>query len=81
MDAFIGTILLLPIDYAPEGWLFCNGQKVPILHNQALFAFLGTKFGGDGKTNFGIPDLRGKEPAPNMAYYIATVGIWPSRED
>jgi microcystin-dependent protein len=80
MDAFMGTILLLPIDYAPQGWLLCDGQKIPIVSNQAMFALLGTKFGGDGKSNFAIPDLRGKEPAPNMAYYIAMVGIWPSRD-
>ena len=80
MDPFISTILLLPIGYAPQGWLLCDGRKLQISSNQAMFALLGTKFGGDGKSTFGIPDLRGKEPAPNMAYYIAMVGIWPSRE-
>jgi microcystin-dependent protein len=80
MDAFIGTILLLPIDYAPDGWLLCDGRKIQIRSNEALFALLGTKFGGDGESTFAIPDLRGKEPAPNMAYYIAMAGIWPSRE-
>jgi microcystin-dependent protein len=80
MDAFFGTILLLPIGYAPPGWSLCDGRKLQISDYSALFALLGTKFGGDGKSNFAIPDLRGKEPAPNMAYYIAMVGTWPSRD-
>jgi hypothetical protein len=80
MDAFVGTILLLPINYDIYGWSLCDGREIRTSDYQALFAILGTKFGGDGKSTFGIPDLRGKEPAPNMAYYIAMVGIWPSRE-
>lgn len=60
MDAFIGTILPVAFNYPPRGWLFCNGQTLPISQNSALFALLGTMYGGDGQTTFGIPDLRGR---------------------
>ena len=60
MDAFIGTILPVAFNYPPRGWLFCNGQTLPIAQNSALFALLGTMYGGDGQTTFGIPDLRGR---------------------
>jgi microcystin-dependent protein len=79
MDAFMGTILLLPTSFTPRGWLLCDGQEIEIQSNSAMFDMLGTKFGGDGESTFGIPDLRGKEPAPNMAYYIAMEGVWPPR--
>jgi microcystin-dependent protein len=48
--------------FAPKGWALCNGQILPINQNQALFALLGTTFGGDGRVNFGLPDLRGRTP-------------------
>ncbi len=60
MDAFMGTILAVGFNYPPRGWLFCNGQTVPIQQNSAMFALLGTMYGGDGQTTFGIPDLRGR---------------------
>lgn len=60
MDAFMGTILAVGFNYPPRGWLFCNGQTVPIAQNSAMFALLGTMYGGDGQTTFGIPDLRGR---------------------
>jgi microcystin-dependent protein len=60
MDAFMGTILAVGFNYPPRGWLFCNGQTVPISQNSAMFALLGTMYGGDGQTTFGIPDLRGR---------------------
>ena len=52
---------------------------MPINQNQALFALLGTNFGGDGRTTFALPDLRGKEPVPSTQYCIALQGIFPSR--
>jgi microcystin-dependent protein len=52
----------MSFNFAPKGWALCNGQLLPINQNQALFALLGTTFGGDGKVNFGLPDLRGKVP-------------------
>jgi len=60
MEAFIGTIMAVGFNYAPRGWVFCNGQTMPIAQNSALFALLGTMYGGDGQTTFGIPDLRGR---------------------
>jgi len=60
MDAFMGTIMAVGFNYAPRGWVFCNGQTVPIQQNSAMFALLGTMYGGDGQTTFGIPDLRGR---------------------
>ncbi len=60
MDAFIGTILPVAFNYPPRGWVFCNGQIMPIAQNSALFALLGTMYGGDGMSTFGIPDLRGR---------------------
>lgn len=60
MDAFMGTILAVGFNYPPRGWLFCNGQTVPISQNSAMFALLGTMYGGDGQSTFGIPDLRGR---------------------
>lgn len=60
MDAFMGTVLAVGFNYPPRGWLFCNGQTVPIQQNSAMFALLGTMYGGDGQNTFGIPDLRGR---------------------
>ncbi len=60
MDAFIGTVLPVAFNYPPRGWLFCNGQTVPIAQNSAAFALFGTMYGGDGQQTFGIPDLRGR---------------------
>jgi microcystin-dependent protein len=59
-DAFIGEIELFGFDYAPNGWAFCNGQMLSIADNTALFSLLGTTYGGDGVTIFGLPDLRGR---------------------
>jgi len=60
MEAFIGTILPVAFNYPPRGWVFCNGQLMNVSNNSALFALLGTMYGGDGRTTFGIPDLRGR---------------------
>lgn len=61
-DAFISEIRIFSISYAPRGWAFCNGQLLPIAQNQALFSLLGTTYGGDGRVNFALPDLRGRVP-------------------
>ncbi len=62
MDAFIGTILLWPVAWAPQDWLFCNGQMLQTTSYQALFSLIGNRFGGDGRTTFALPDLRGRVP-------------------
>lgn len=61
-EAFIGEVRLFGFDWAPQGWALCNGQLLPISTNQALFAILGTTYGGNGTTTFALPDLRGRVP-------------------
>jgi microcystin-dependent protein len=62
MEAFLGEIRLVPFNFAPKGWAICAGQLLPINQNQALFALLGTTYGGNGQTTFALPDLRGRVP-------------------
>ncbi|TXF89964.1 phage tail protein [Neolewinella aurantiaca] len=62
MDPFLGQIIFFAGNFAPRGWAFCHGQLLPIASNQALFAILGTIYGGDGRTTFALPDLRGRAP-------------------
>lgn len=59
---FLGEIKLISWNFPPKGWAFCNGQLLPINQNQALFSLLGTTYGGDGRVNFALPDLRGRAP-------------------
>ena len=61
-EPFLSEIRLMSFDFAPRGWALCNGQLLPINQNQALFSLLGTTFGGDGRVNFALPDLRGRTP-------------------
>lgn len=58
MDPFVAEIRIFPFDFAPTGWAQCNGQLLPISQNTALFSLLGTSYGGDGKSTFGLPDLQ-----------------------
>lgn len=62
METYIGTILLFAGNYAPQGFMFCNGQVLQITQNQALFAVIGVTYGGNGTTTFCLPDLRGRVP-------------------
>lgn len=62
LDQFIGIIKIFAGNYAPVGWAFCNGQLLSIANNQALFSIIGTTYGGDGRTTFALPDLRGCTP-------------------
>lgn len=61
-DFFIGQVMMTGFNFAPKFWAQCNGQLLPISQNQALFSLLGTQFGGNGTTNFALPDLRGRSP-------------------
>lgn len=61
-NPFIGAIVLFCGNFAPQGWALCNGQLLPISQWTALFSILGTTYGGDGRTNFALPDLRGRVP-------------------
>ena len=61
-EPFFSEIRIMSFVFAPKGWALCDGQLLPINQNQALFSLLGTTFGGDGRVNFGLPDLRGRAP-------------------
>ncbi|XSG75245.1 phage tail protein [Herpetosiphon llansteffanensis] len=61
-EPFLSEIRLFSFVFAPRGWALCNGQLLPINQNQALFSLLGTTYGGDGRVNFALPDLRGRIP-------------------
>lgn len=61
-EPFLSEIRLMSFTFAPKGWALCDGQLLPINQNQALFSLLGTTFGGDGRVNFALPDLRGRTP-------------------
>lgn len=61
-DPFLAEIRIVSFGFAPRGWALCNGQLLPINQNQALFALLGTTYGGNGQTTFALPDLRGRAP-------------------
>jgi len=61
-EPFLSEIRIFSFSFAPKGWALCNGQLLPINQNQALFSLLGTTFGGDGRVNFALPDLRARTP-------------------
>ena len=61
-EPFLSEIRLMSFNFPPKGWAACNGQLLPINQNQALFSLLGTTYGGNGSTNFALPDLRGRVP-------------------
>lgn len=62
MEPFIGMVILFGGNFAPRGWALCDGQLLPISENTSLFSILGTTYGGDGRTTFALPDLRGRVP-------------------
>lgn len=62
MEPFVSEVKIFGFNWAPRGWAFCNGALLPIAQNQALFALIGARFGGDGSTTFALPDLRGRTP-------------------
>lgn len=62
VDPLLGEIMMFAGNFAPRGWAFCDGQLLPIAQNDALFSLLGTIYGGDGRTTFALPDLRGRAP-------------------
>jgi len=61
-DPFVAEIRIFPFNFAPKGWAFCDGQLLPLSQNTALFSLLGTTYGGDGKSNFALPNLQGSVP-------------------
>ena len=81
MDYLIGDIVLFPYsNFIPMGWMSCEGQVLQVAQNQALFSLIGNKFGGNGTTTFALPDLRNAIPLNGMKYFIATAGIYPTRD-
>lgn len=80
VDQFVGEIQICGYNFAPKGWAFCNGQLLPISQNTALFSILGTTYGGDGKSNFALPNLQGCSPVqagqgPGLSpYYLGQTG-------
>ena len=70
---FVAEVRIFPTNFPPTGWAFCDGQLLPISQNTALFSLLGTAYGGDGKSNFGLPDLQGA--APMHASFDSANGI------
>lgn len=82
---FLGEIGIVAFNFAPRGWALCNGQFLPINANNALFALLGTTYGGNGQTTFALPDLRGRVPihegngfvrGEKIGEYAHTLSIW-----
>jgi microcystin-dependent protein len=81
VEPILGQIQLFGFPFAPRGWAFCEGQMMSIAQNTALFALVGTTYGGDGRQTFALPDLREQEkPLGGARYCIALQGIFPARE-
>ena len=74
---YIGEIRMFGGNFAPAGWMFCEGQTIPISENEALFQLIGTTYGGDGEQTFKVPDMRPLEP-DNMTYGICLFGVFPT---
>ena len=80
-DSYLGDVRAMSFNFAPAGWALCRGQLLPVAQNRALFALLGTTYGGDGQTSFGLPKLAGV-PAQGGAclnYCICIQGSFPTR--
>lgn len=74
-NPYLGEIRMVGFNFAPQGWMFCNGQLLPIQQYTALFSLLGTTYGGNGQTNFAVPDLRGRVAlhfgtGPGLSTYV-----------
>jgi microcystin-dependent protein len=82
MEPFLGSLLLVPYNFAPRGWMFCQGQTLLISQYTALFSLIGTYFGGDGQTNFKLPNLPvvTSTGGGDLHWVIALQGIFPSRD-
>ena len=74
-DPFVAEIRIFACDFAPTGWATCDGQLLPISQNTALFSLLGTNYGGDGSSNFALPNL---QPYLGLNFIISLFGIFPS---
>ncbi len=80
MDPYMGQINLFAFNFAPQGWIACDGTTLNISTNQPLFSLIGVKFGGNGTTTFCVPDMTPSNIfSTHMRYYIANIGLYPSR--
>ncbi|ACB32544.1 Tail Collar domain protein [Leptothrix cholodnii SP-6] len=77
MDPILGMIALFSFPFQMEGWAPCDGRLLPIMQYQALYSLMGTTYGGDGQSTFGIPKMAA--PAQGMSYQIALNGVYPQR--
>jgi len=76
MNQFLAQIQPFAFNFAPQGWMPCNGQLLPVTQNTALYSLLGVRYGGDGNNTFGLPNLAPIGPnGPN--YFIAVTGVYP----
>jgi len=82
MESYIASLLLVGFNYAPPGWAVCNGQLLLIQQNTALFALLGTQFGGNGTTDFALPNMPATKDANGnpLTWLICVNGIFPPRD-
>lgn len=80
MEPFLGEIQMVAFNFAPRGWALCDGQVLPIAQNQALFAILGTTYGGDGNVSFALPNLNGRSPVgPGQGPGLSAVALGQQR--
>lgn len=77
MEYYLGQIIMFPYGFAPRGFAKCDGRVVALNQNEALFALLGNKFGGDGRSTFALPKM--KDPFEGVSYYICLQGLFPPR--
>ena len=85
MEPFLGSLLLVPYNFEPQGWAFCKGQLLQISEYSALFSLIGTTYGGNGTTTFALPNLSGNKSITDASgaalnWIIALVGYFPSRQ-
>src|SRR3982750_3862382 len=74
-EPFLSEIKIVSFNFPPKGWALCNGQLLPISQNEALYDLLGTRYGGDGRGTFGLPDLRGRAPIhPGQGHALGEKG-------
>ncbi|HVU45903.1 MAG TPA: tail fiber protein [Terracidiphilus sp.] len=79
MDEFMGVVKLVAFSFAPINWMPCSGQLLPIMQYQALFSLLGTMYGGNGQTDFALPNLNAGTLQDGLHYIICVQGIYPPR--
>lgn len=79
MEPIIGTVQLFAFDFAPQGWLVCNGEVFNVTTHEQLFSLIGFNYGSQGRSFYKLPDLTDKSPLPQMKYYICYEGHYPSR--